>query len=245
MRLTKNLPLLFGALFILTAATGAAHADCLTLVYPAAAKQAREEGTVTVEVQFSRDGQVQDARIKESSGFPDLDDATLIALTKVSCPLAPPAKGKPAATPIWTPMKIVWKLDDSAPGPAPLPAAEPPPPPAATPAASGDSDIPLYEPPQKPPANVTIAHVDPDKGCSRDDPPHMDGIAVVLAYLIDAQGKVVRGEIHAPSNMHKFDREVLAWFGSHCSFVPGSIDGKPASSWVVMNYTTNAGGLRQ
>lgn len=45
--------------------------------YPAASIRAEEEGVTTVEIYVTADGRVSDARVKTSSGFERLDEATL------------------------------------------------------------------------------------------------------------------------------------------------------------------------
>lgn len=52
------------------------------LIYPAAARRRREEGVVLLELVVAADGTLESARIKQSSGYPDLDRAALEAEKK-------------------------------------------------------------------------------------------------------------------------------------------------------------------
>ncbi len=59
--------------------------------YPAEARQARQQGIVSVRFTIDRQGNVSAAAIKRSSGFDTLDGATLALLRRVSPVPAIPA----------------------------------------------------------------------------------------------------------------------------------------------------------
>ena len=54
------------------------------LVYPDEAREAQQEGVVEVDLRLSADGQLQEAQIRQSSGFNALDQAALSAVEDIS-----------------------------------------------------------------------------------------------------------------------------------------------------------------
>ncbi|MES2316737.1 MAG: TonB family protein [Pseudomonadota bacterium] len=82
--------------------------DCARPDYPARAVRNGDSGTVTLALLIGVDGKVADYKIKNSSGFKDLDRAAASALSL--------CKFKPAATngvaePAWGQIAYVWSLD--------------------------------------------------------------------------------------------------------------------------------------
>ena len=77
--------------------------------YPADAAAKREQGRVSVLIEVSTAGRVDQCRVVESSASPSLDQATCdIARTKVIFTPAKDDAGEPKA--IWTILKMNWVL---------------------------------------------------------------------------------------------------------------------------------------
>lgn len=75
--------------------------------YPLVARRAQREGRVIVNMSIAEDGSVQNAAIKQSSGFPALDaEALMIAKAKYSSPIC---GGQ--ATSITVNIPVEFKLD--------------------------------------------------------------------------------------------------------------------------------------
>lgn len=75
--------------------------------YPRASLVNEEQGTVVLAVEVSTDGKVADSKIEKSSGFKNLDKATL---KLAQCKFKPLVKdGKPEQA--WAKFEYVWKLD--------------------------------------------------------------------------------------------------------------------------------------
>lgn len=91
--------------------TGAAVADfrtCAAPAYPISELRARHTGTVTLNFLISVDGYVKKAEIAETSGFPGLDQAAMVAL--VRCRFKPAvAAGLPVER--WSPVQYKWSID--------------------------------------------------------------------------------------------------------------------------------------
>jgi len=78
--------------------------------YPPSSRRAGEAGTVILEVYVLENGRVGDARIKQSSGYPRLDEAALREV-KRNWRLVPGTEnGKPVA--MWGQFAVTFKLTD-------------------------------------------------------------------------------------------------------------------------------------
>lgn len=76
--------------------------------YPAASIRAEEEGVTTVDIYIDAEGRVTDARIKNSSGFERLDEATLKYVKTWRMKPATKA-GVPEGS--WVTIPVRWKLE--------------------------------------------------------------------------------------------------------------------------------------
>jgi protein TonB len=80
---------------------------CARPDYPRASLANEEQGTTVVSVLVGTDGTVTDSKIEKSSGFHNLDKATL---KLAQCKFKPVLNnGKAEAT--WVSLEYVWKLD--------------------------------------------------------------------------------------------------------------------------------------
>ena len=78
--------------------------------YPPSSRRAGETGTVILEVYVLENGRAGDVRVKQSSGFPKLDDAA-VREVKRSWRLTPGTEnGKPV--PMWGQFAVTFKLTD-------------------------------------------------------------------------------------------------------------------------------------
>ncbi len=78
--------------------------------YPPSSRRAGETGTVVLEVYVMENGRAGDVRVKQSSGYPKLDDAA-VREVKRSWRLVPGTEnGKPA--PMWGQFAVTFKLTD-------------------------------------------------------------------------------------------------------------------------------------
>ena len=78
--------------------------------YPPSSRRAGEAGTVILEIYVLENGRVGEARVKQSSGFPRLDEAA-VREVKRSWRLVPGTEnGKPA--PMWGQFAVTFKLTD-------------------------------------------------------------------------------------------------------------------------------------
>jgi periplasmic protein TonB len=76
--------------------------------YPRSAIVNEEQGTVSMTLLVSANGEVKDSRLNKSSGYKTLDNAALRKLA--ACKFAPGTKdGAPADT--WTRVDYAWKID--------------------------------------------------------------------------------------------------------------------------------------
>jgi len=81
--------------------------SCPAPAYPRAALANEEQGATVVSVLVGVDGHVTDSKVEKSSGFSDLDRATL---KLAQCKFKPVLKdGK--AEPSWVSLEYDWKLD--------------------------------------------------------------------------------------------------------------------------------------
>jgi protein TonB len=78
--------------------------------YPPSSRRAGEAGTVVLEVYVLETGKVGDARVKESSGFPKLDEAALREV-KRSWRLVPGTENGKAVA-MWGQFAVTFKLTD-------------------------------------------------------------------------------------------------------------------------------------
>lgn len=75
--------------------------------YPRASLVNEEQGTVVLSLQIATDGKVSDSKVEKSSGFKNLDKATM---KLAQCKFKPLIKdGKPEQA--WAKFEYVWKLD--------------------------------------------------------------------------------------------------------------------------------------
>ena len=83
-------------------------ASCAKPSYPPASRRLEEEGTVRLRFLIGTEGQVLQAEVEKSSGFPRLDEAARAALAK--CQFRPgTVDGKPEAS--WASMEYHWRLE--------------------------------------------------------------------------------------------------------------------------------------
>lgn len=76
--------------------------------YPAAARRAGEQGSVVLQVLVGTDGRVLDARLAQSSGFPDLDQAALDGIKRDYRFTPGMIDGQKRE--MWHTLKFTWKL---------------------------------------------------------------------------------------------------------------------------------------
>jgi protein TonB len=78
--------------------------------YPPSSRRAGEAGTVILEVYVLENGRVGEAKVKQSSGYPRLDEAA-VREVKRSWRLVPGTEnGKPV--PMWGQFAVTFKLTD-------------------------------------------------------------------------------------------------------------------------------------
>jgi protein TonB len=87
----------------------AAHLNNPKPPYPAASRRLAEEGTVMLSVHIMADGTVADVRLKQSSGYPRLDNAAIGAIRKWRYI---PAKQGNTPIPYWHTQAITFSLKD-------------------------------------------------------------------------------------------------------------------------------------
>jgi protein TonB len=87
--------------------TPAQYRDTPLPSYPAAAREQRLEGTVLLEVLVRADGRVGEARVKQSSGAPVLDEAALEAVRRWTFV---PAQRGPVAVDSWVEVPVRFSL---------------------------------------------------------------------------------------------------------------------------------------
>jgi protein TonB len=97
----------FAALAADSVATIDNKVPCDKPEYPRASLVNEEQGTVVLALEVGVDGKVMDSKVEKSSGFKNLDKATL---KLANCHFKPLEKdGKPAQS--WAKFEYVWKLD--------------------------------------------------------------------------------------------------------------------------------------
>ena len=80
--------------------------SCARPVYPDQEAKQNHQGMVTLRFLVGADGKVKESLMMKSSGYPALDDAALVAISK--CSFNPPvANGKPVDA--WIPVQYDWK----------------------------------------------------------------------------------------------------------------------------------------
>ncbi|MET0856848.1 MAG: energy transducer TonB [Telluria sp.] len=80
--------------------------SCAKPAYPDEEPKQNYPRTVTLRFMLDADGKVQQSMVATSSGFPALDDAALVAISKCSFN-SPMADGKAVAA--WTHVQYVWQ----------------------------------------------------------------------------------------------------------------------------------------
>lgn len=76
--------------------------------YPATSRRLEEAGSVLLQLLVDVDGTVAESKVAQSSGFPRLDEAARLALSK--CRFKPgTVDGKPER--VWLPYKYTWRLN--------------------------------------------------------------------------------------------------------------------------------------
>jgi protein TonB len=81
--------------------------NCREPEYPSASQRLGEHGTVVLAMLVGADGKVTESKVEKSSGYPRLDEAARVALSR--CRFTPgTSNGVPE--PAWAPIKYVWKL---------------------------------------------------------------------------------------------------------------------------------------
>ncbi|WP_296946320.1 energy transducer TonB [uncultured Massilia sp.] len=90
-----------------TSSSGSVRTDtCARPEYPKEAREHHHQGTVTLRFLLGADGTVKQSLIHTSSGYPALDEAALVAISK--CRFNPAlVDGK--AVEGWTAIQYVWK----------------------------------------------------------------------------------------------------------------------------------------
>lgn len=140
------------------------------------------------------------------------------------------------------------------PPPPPPPTFEPPPPPfipmpeivisQPPPASSRAITAVTTERPVAPPAvaraPVRTAPVVKSTNCQTPDYPAVserlgEAGSVVVALLVDVDGKVSDSRVEQSSGYPRLDKAALKGL-SRCRFTPGTADGKPEPSWHLMKY---------
>lgn len=58
---------------------------------------------------------------------------------------------------------------------------------------------------------------------------------MVLRFLIDTDGRVVKSEVESSSGYARLDEAARNALG-RCQFKPGTVDGKPEQSWASLKY---------
>lgn len=81
--------------------------SCPKPVYPPSSLRNEEKGAVTLDLLIGPDGLVHETKLQRSSGYRDLDRATLASLS--GCKFMPATRG---GTPVesWNPIQYVWTL---------------------------------------------------------------------------------------------------------------------------------------
>jgi len=80
--------------------------SCARPAYPEQEAKENHQGMVTLRFLVGADGKVKESLVIKSSGYPALDDAALVAISK--CSFNPPvANGKPVDA--WIPVQYDWK----------------------------------------------------------------------------------------------------------------------------------------
>jgi D-alanyl-D-alanine endopeptidase (penicillin-binding protein 7) len=81
--------------------------SCAKPVYPRDALQKKQTGTVSLAFLVGADGKVKESKVSQSSGYPSLDEAAHVALTKCTFK---PATQNGKAVQEWTAVQYVWAL---------------------------------------------------------------------------------------------------------------------------------------
>jgi len=106
------------------------------------------------------------------------------------------------------------------------------------------SPKPVEAPPvQAPPVEAVPIRVPPvisKSGCRQPEYPsvsrRLEEVGqVLLAFLVDVDGRVVDGRVEISSGFERLDTAALNAL-QLCQFKPGTIDGKPEQSWAKIKY---------
>jgi periplasmic protein TonB len=161
-------------------------------------------------------------------------------------PLVPPPKlplRKPAAKHN-VPLAAPSVAPLSAPAPS-TPATEPPAPSISTPEPTPQAPAAALETLPAPHVPIRTAPMVDSRFCDKPEYPSLsrrfeESGAVVLNFLIDADGRVVQSKIEASSGYERLD-EAARRALSLCRFKPGTVDGKPVKSWHTLRYVWQLG----
>jgi protein TonB len=85
--------------------------NCADRYYPPIAVRLNQQGTTTLRITVSAEGQVTDAKVADSSGFDSLDQAALKCIQSGSWGGYKPAMQNGQPVDAQTQVKIVWKLN--------------------------------------------------------------------------------------------------------------------------------------
>ncbi len=78
--------------------------------YPHDARINQQQGSVVLNFLIDASGKMLEAKVAQSSGWPDLDNAALYAFTAPGCEFYPVmANGQPIKS--WARIKYTWKLN--------------------------------------------------------------------------------------------------------------------------------------
>lgn len=104
---------------------------------------------------------------------------------------------------------------------------------------------PVVEAPKPPPVVAEVVRVpaayDTSKNCAKPEYPSIsrrleETGSVMLALLVDEDGKVIDGKIEKSSGFSRLDNAALSAL-QLCQFKPGLANGKPEKSWARVPYT--------
>ena len=150
-------------------------------------------------------------------------------------PPPPPPKLAPPPPPFIPPPEVnVAAVQQANPG-AITAIARTLPPPAPEPAPA-----PVVAAPPRPAVRVPPV-IDAKRSCAEPEYPSAsrrleEEGTVVLRFLIDVDGRVVKSEIESSSGYARLDEAARNALG-RCQFKPGTVDGKPEQSWASLKYT--------
>ena len=163
-------------------------------------------------------------------------DARVIVEAKPLPPLPEPAKPLPKKAPPPKAYVPPPQIRSAVPPPAAITAVTTtrPPEPVATSGTAELGPTPVVEPVR------VAAALDASASCQPPQYPSMsrrngETGAVVLRFLIDADGAVLESKVEASSGFERLDEAALRGL-TLCHFKPGTVDGRPERSWARMRY---------